>query len=83
MGQLNPDELDLENEPWYKFFSELEFGRPVSGWQASRLASWLCVCFFTCAYQACGFAEETGSTYLDGCCVVLGMHTAGYCTLNR
>ncbi|XP_063045815.1 sorbin and SH3 domain-containing protein 1 isoform X2 [Engraulis encrasicolus] len=25
---VNPDELDLENEPWYKFFSELEFGRP-------------------------------------------------------
>lgn len=24
------DDLDLENEPWYKFFSELEFGRPVS-----------------------------------------------------
>ncbi|XP_078534181.1 sorbin and SH3 domain-containing protein 2 isoform X8 [Lissotriton helveticus] len=22
------DDLDLENEPWYKFFSELEFGRP-------------------------------------------------------
>ncbi|KAI4897251.1 hypothetical protein NFI96_024620, partial [Prochilodus magdalenae] len=29
-GNLNPDELDLENEPWYKFFAELEFGRPVS-----------------------------------------------------
>ncbi|XP_032874462.1 sorbin and SH3 domain-containing protein 2 isoform X2 [Amblyraja radiata] len=26
-GRLNPDEIDLENEPWYKFFSELEFGR--------------------------------------------------------
>ncbi|XP_046901241.1 sorbin and SH3 domain-containing protein 2 [Hypomesus transpacificus] len=25
---LNPDDIDLENEPWYKFFSELEFGRP-------------------------------------------------------
>lgn len=24
------DDIDLENEPWYKFFSELEFGRPVS-----------------------------------------------------
>nr|XP_033799631.1 sorbin and SH3 domain-containing protein 2 isoform X2 [Geotrypetes seraphini] len=23
-----PDDIDLENEPWYKFFSELEFGRP-------------------------------------------------------
>ncbi|KAM8843297.1 sorbin and SH3 domain-containing protein 2 isoform 9-T11 [Synchiropus picturatus] len=22
------DDVDLENEPWYKFFSELEFGRP-------------------------------------------------------
>ncbi|XP_056228929.1 sorbin and SH3 domain-containing protein 2 isoform X4 [Seriola aureovittata] len=22
------DDIDLENEPWYKFFSELEFGRP-------------------------------------------------------
>ncbi|XP_043918556.1 sorbin and SH3 domain-containing protein 2 isoform X2 [Protopterus annectens] len=27
-GCINPDEIDLENEPWYKFFSELEFGRP-------------------------------------------------------
>ncbi|KAM6972326.1 sorbin and SH3 domain-containing protein 2 isoform 2-T2 [Aplochiton taeniatus] len=26
--ELNPDDVDLENEPWYKFFSELEFGRP-------------------------------------------------------
>ncbi|XP_048851861.1 LOW QUALITY PROTEIN: sorbin and SH3 domain-containing protein 2 [Brienomyrus brachyistius] len=25
---LNPDDIDLENEPWYRFFSELEFGRP-------------------------------------------------------
>ncbi|XP_010896561.2 sorbin and SH3 domain-containing protein 2 isoform X3 [Esox lucius] len=24
----NPTELDLEEEPWYKFFAELEFGRP-------------------------------------------------------
>ncbi|KAM6940348.1 sorbin and SH3 domain-containing protein 2 isoform 2-T2 [Xenentodon cancila] len=22
------DDIDLENEPWYRFFSELEFGRP-------------------------------------------------------
>ncbi|XP_036372383.1 sorbin and SH3 domain-containing protein 2-like isoform X3 [Megalops cyprinoides] len=28
MYDLDPDDLDLENEPWYKFFSELEFGRP-------------------------------------------------------
>ncbi|XP_036406657.1 sorbin and SH3 domain-containing protein 2 [Megalops cyprinoides] len=28
INDLNPDEIDLENEPWYKFFSELEFGRP-------------------------------------------------------
>ncbi|XP_038661566.1 sorbin and SH3 domain-containing protein 2 [Scyliorhinus canicula] len=27
-GRINPDEIDLENEPWYKFFSELQFGRP-------------------------------------------------------
>ncbi|XP_059830373.1 sorbin and SH3 domain-containing protein 2-like isoform X2 [Hypanus sabinus] len=27
-GRINPDEIDLENEPWYKFFSELEFGCP-------------------------------------------------------
>ncbi|KAM6261635.1 sorbin and SH3 domain-containing protein 2 isoform 3-T3 [Porphyrio hochstetteri] len=26
--RTNPDDIDLENEPWYKFFSELEFGRP-------------------------------------------------------
>ncbi|XP_064418517.1 sorbin and SH3 domain-containing protein 2 isoform X4 [Latimeria chalumnae] len=28
IGRINPDDIDLENEPWYKFFSELEFGRP-------------------------------------------------------
>ncbi|MBN3301771.1 SRBS2 protein, partial [Amia calva] len=28
INDLNPDDIDLENEPWYKFFSELEFGRP-------------------------------------------------------
>ncbi|OXB77555.1 UNVERIFIED_CONTAM: hypothetical protein H355_015847, partial [Colinus virginianus] len=28
--RINPDDIDLENEPWYKFFSELEFGRPTS-----------------------------------------------------
>ncbi|XP_075412917.1 sorbin and SH3 domain-containing protein 2 isoform X5 [Tenrec ecaudatus] len=26
--RTNPEDIDLENEPWYKFFSELEFGRP-------------------------------------------------------
>ncbi|XP_063012110.1 sorbin and SH3 domain-containing protein 2 isoform X12 [Melospiza melodia melodia] len=26
--RITPDDIDLENEPWYKFFSELEFGRP-------------------------------------------------------
>ncbi|XP_074722456.1 sorbin and SH3 domain-containing protein 2 isoform X2 [Strix uralensis] len=26
--RINPDDIDLENEPWYKFFSELEFGCP-------------------------------------------------------
>nr|XP_032825268.1 sorbin and SH3 domain-containing protein 2-like isoform X5 [Petromyzon marinus] len=26
--RISPEEIDLENEPWYKFFSELEFGRP-------------------------------------------------------
>ncbi|XP_028943299.1 sorbin and SH3 domain-containing protein 2, partial [Antrostomus carolinensis] len=26
--RINPDDIDLENEPWYRFFSELEFGRP-------------------------------------------------------
>ncbi|XP_050751296.1 sorbin and SH3 domain-containing protein 2 isoform X1 [Gymnogyps californianus] len=26
--RINPDDIDLENESWYKFFSELEFGRP-------------------------------------------------------
>ncbi|XP_071077295.1 sorbin and SH3 domain-containing protein 1 isoform X25 [Desmodus rotundus] len=25
---LSPEEIDLKNEPWYKFFSELEFGKP-------------------------------------------------------
>uniref|UniRef100_A0A8C9N577 Sorbin and SH3 domain containing 2 n=1 Tax=Serinus canaria TaxID=9135 RepID=A0A8C9N577_SERCA len=28
--RINPDDIDLENEPWFKFFSELEFGRPAS-----------------------------------------------------
>ncbi|XP_041283763.1 sorbin and SH3 domain-containing protein 2 isoform X14 [Onychostruthus taczanowskii] len=28
--RINPDDIDLENEPWYKYFSELEFGRPAS-----------------------------------------------------
>ncbi|XP_031246097.1 sorbin and SH3 domain-containing protein 1 isoform X8 [Mastomys coucha] len=27
---ISPEEIDLKNEPWYKFFSELEFGRPSS-----------------------------------------------------
>ncbi|XP_051945029.1 sorbin and SH3 domain-containing protein 2-like [Xyrauchen texanus] len=27
-SNLRPEEIDLENEPWYKFFAELEFGRP-------------------------------------------------------
>ncbi|XP_077092175.1 sorbin and SH3 domain-containing protein 1 isoform X3 [Siphateles boraxobius] len=27
-SNLRPEDLDLENEPWYKFFAELEFGRP-------------------------------------------------------
>ncbi|XP_041032506.1 sorbin and SH3 domain-containing protein 1-like isoform X11 [Carcharodon carcharias] len=25
---ISPEEIDLRNEPWYKFFSELEFGKP-------------------------------------------------------
>ncbi|XP_069045249.1 sorbin and SH3 domain-containing protein 1 isoform X26 [Lepisosteus oculatus] len=25
---ISPEEVDLENEPWYKFFSEMEFGKP-------------------------------------------------------
>ncbi|XP_063101254.1 sorbin and SH3 domain-containing protein 1 isoform X19 [Cavia porcellus] len=25
---ISPEEIDLKNEPWYKFFSELEFGKP-------------------------------------------------------
>ncbi|XP_072138513.1 sorbin and SH3 domain-containing protein 1 isoform X7 [Mobula birostris] len=25
---VSPEEIDLKNEPWYKFFSELEFGKP-------------------------------------------------------
>ncbi|XP_051475939.1 sorbin and SH3 domain-containing protein 2 isoform X1 [Apus apus] len=29
-GRINPDDIDLENEPWYKFFSEMEFGCPTS-----------------------------------------------------
>ncbi|XP_043844501.1 sorbin and SH3 domain-containing protein 1 isoform X37 [Dromiciops gliroides] len=27
---ISPEEIDLKNEPWYKFFSELEFGRPTT-----------------------------------------------------
>ncbi|XP_048864976.1 sorbin and SH3 domain-containing protein 1 isoform X3 [Brienomyrus brachyistius] len=25
---ISPEDVDLENEPWYKFFSEMEFGKP-------------------------------------------------------
>ncbi|XP_060625337.2 sorbin and SH3 domain-containing protein 1 isoform X12 [Anolis sagrei] len=25
---ISPEEIDLKDEPWYKFFSELEFGKP-------------------------------------------------------
>ncbi|XP_032868661.1 sorbin and SH3 domain-containing protein 1 isoform X5 [Amblyraja radiata] len=25
---ISPEEIDLKNEPWYKFFSELQFGKP-------------------------------------------------------
>ncbi|XP_061857187.1 sorbin and SH3 domain-containing protein 1 isoform X17 [Colius striatus] len=28
--EISPEEIDLKNEPWYKFFSELEFGKPQS-----------------------------------------------------
>ncbi|XP_076879022.1 sorbin and SH3 domain-containing protein 2 [Brachyhypopomus gauderio] len=28
VSHVDPEELDLENEPWYRFFAELEFGRP-------------------------------------------------------
>ncbi|KAM6090319.1 sorbin and SH3 domain-containing protein 1 isoform 8-T8 [Theristicus caerulescens] len=27
--EISPEEIDLKNEPWYKFFSELEFGKPT------------------------------------------------------
>ncbi|XP_014388140.1 PREDICTED: sorbin and SH3 domain-containing protein 1 isoform X15 [Myotis brandtii] len=27
---ISPEEIDLKNEPWYKFFSELEFGKPTN-----------------------------------------------------
>ncbi|XP_004701108.1 sorbin and SH3 domain-containing protein 1 isoform X21 [Echinops telfairi] len=27
---VSPEEIDLKNEPWYKFFSELEFGKPTN-----------------------------------------------------
>ncbi|TRY56555.1 hypothetical protein DNTS_022802 [Danionella cerebrum] len=30
-SNVAPDDIDLENEPWYKFFAELEFGRPICG----------------------------------------------------
>ncbi|XP_067323023.1 sorbin and SH3 domain-containing protein 1 isoform X15 [Anolis sagrei] len=26
---ISPEEIDLKDEPWYKFFSELEFGKPT------------------------------------------------------
>ncbi|MEQ2203814.1 Sorbin and SH3 domain-containing protein 1, partial [Xenoophorus captivus] len=28
---VSPEDVDLENEPWYKFFSEMEFDKRVSG----------------------------------------------------
>ncbi|XP_029107311.1 sorbin and SH3 domain-containing protein 1 [Scleropages formosus] len=27
---LSPEDIDLENEPWYKFFSEMEFGKQTA-----------------------------------------------------
>ncbi|MCJ8730359.1 hypothetical protein PDJAM_G00183430 [Pangasius djambal] len=27
---LTPEDVDLENEPWYRFYSEMEFGKTVS-----------------------------------------------------
>ncbi|XP_069049396.1 sorbin and SH3 domain-containing protein 2 isoform X15 [Lepisosteus oculatus] len=35
INDLIPDDIDLENEPWYKFFSELEFGHPTSLYHSS------------------------------------------------
>ncbi|XP_070608044.1 sorbin and SH3 domain-containing protein 1 isoform X7 [Erythrolamprus reginae] len=34
---ISPEEVDLKNEPWYKFFSELEFGKPVDPGKAHCL----------------------------------------------
>lgn len=31
---VSPEDVDLENEPWYKFFSEMEFDKAVSGSQS-------------------------------------------------
>ena len=28
---VSPEDVDLENEPWYKFFSEMELDNAVSG----------------------------------------------------
>ncbi|XP_066505336.1 sorbin and SH3 domain-containing protein 2 [Hoplias malabaricus] len=55
-SNLNPDELDLENEPWYKFFAELEFGRPppkkhLDYNPESALRFPLCFLFQTSFYQ--------------------------------
>uniref|UniRef100_A0AAZ3QB73 Sorbin and SH3 domain containing 2a n=1 Tax=Oncorhynchus tshawytscha TaxID=74940 RepID=A0AAZ3QB73_ONCTS len=50
--KLNPDDIDLENEPWYKFFSELEFGRPVS----DRL--WNCGFKTACSITLCSSAAS-------------------------
>ncbi|XP_078499301.1 sorbin and SH3 domain-containing protein 1 isoform X34 [Lissotriton helveticus] len=32
---ISPEEVDLTNEPWYKFFSELEFGKPSTAVSSS------------------------------------------------
>lgn len=50
---LEADEIDLENEPWFKFFSELEFGRPVSGTRRELV----CVCVCESCTSACDLAD--------------------------
>ncbi|MGH0171701.1 UNVERIFIED_CONTAM: hypothetical protein FKN15_061528 [Acipenser sinensis] len=31
---ISPEEIDLESEPWYKFFSEMEIGKPLCCYEA-------------------------------------------------
>lgn len=48
---VSPEDVDLENEPWYKFFSEMEFDKAVSG-SPSCDTPLISVHVITCVFNA-------------------------------